>query len=690
MGIDATWRALARRYLTRNRIVFFYGLLSTFALMAIYLAYPSFRYYLENKIYDLMLAPTAVAPDERPPIIVDIDERSLAQYGQWPWPRYRVARLLDKIQSAGATAVGIDILFAEADHTSLKTIQHNLSAEFDTPLQLSGIPPDLVDNDAIMAQALSRGPFIMGYKFLFGAKPPNSTACRLHPFNLVVAHGSQITTAKLPLLHATGMACPLPQLASRSAGTGFYNATPDPDGSLRRLPLIIEYQGRYYPSLALAVLCRAHGITQGVLALNKGKIENLRAGKFQIPLDEQGNLLIHYRYAQPGFTYLSAADLLTNNVALDALAGRIVFLGTTAAGLEDHRVTPGAAVFHGVEAHATVVDNIQQGDLLSRPLWVSGFELILTMVSGLLAVVLLTLRRNLSGILLFAAAAMALWYGADWSLNSAGIYIAPVFPLLVMGVNFAFLTLLKFLYEERRVRERTKALALAQEFTIQSLAALAETRDQETGQHIYRVQRYVRTLCDYLKDTPKFGAFLDEGTIDLLYKSAPLHDIGKVGVPDRILLKQGKLDEDEYTEMKKHTLYGLEAIERAEDHFDSGSVSRFLRFAKDFTYTHHERWDGNGYPRGVAGEEIPMAGRLMSLADVYDALVSRRIYKPAFSHEKAVSIITEGQGTFFDPDIVTAFLEVEEQFRQIAVELADDTGQHPEDPERLMRREAQV
>ncbi len=224
---------------------------------------------------------------------------------------------------------------------------------------------------------------------------------------------------------------------------------------------------------------------------------------------------------------------------------------------------------------------------------------------------------------------------------------------------------------ELKVQERTLELALTQEVTIQSLASLAETRDNETGGHIRRTQNYVRALAENLCTHPRFSGFLDDETISLLYKSAPLHDIGKVGVPDAILLKPGKLTDEEFEEMKKHTTYGRDAILTAEKTFGDRQRSSFLRLAREIAYSHHERWDGRGYPEGLAGEDIPVPGRLMAVADVYDALISRRVYKPPMPHSKAVEIIAEGQGTQFDPDVAGGFLEIAEDFRRIALEFAD-------------------
>jgi len=221
---------------------------------------------------------------------------------------------------------------------------------------------------------------------------------------------------------------------------------------------------------------------------------------------------------------------------------------------------------------------------------------------------------------------------------------------------------------EDLVRMKTREVQLTQAVMIESLATLAEYRDPETGGHIKRTQNYVKALAVHLKDHARFRDVLDENTIELLYLSAPLHDVGKVGVRDNILLKSGRLDDAEFEQMKKHTLFGEEALRLTEQKLGR---STFLHLAREIAASHQEKWDGSGYPRGLEGEEIPVSGRLMALADVYDALISKRIYKPPMPHEQAVEIIQEGRGTHFDPDVVDAFLALEETFRNIALTFAD-------------------
>ncbi len=218
------------------------------------------------------------------------------------------------------------------------------------------------------------------------------------------------------------------------------------------------------------------------------------------------------------------------------------------------------------------------------------------------------------------------------------------------------------------VKERTKELVLTQEATIEAMAGLAEWRDPETGMHIKRTQTFVKLLADYMANLPKYKEVLDAKTIELLYLSAPLHDVGKVSIPDAILQKPGRLTEEEFEIMKQHTEYGRKALSSADSKLGSDS---FLRIARTIAYSHHERWDGKGYPQGLKEEEIPLAARLMSVADVYDALTSKRVYKPAMPHEKASSIIVEGKGTQFCPDVVDAFLALEYEFQTVAEHLAD-------------------
>ncbi len=222
---------------------------------------------------------------------------------------------------------------------------------------------------------------------------------------------------------------------------------------------------------------------------------------------------------------------------------------------------------------------------------------------------------------------------------------------------------------ENEVSKRTRELGAIQDVTIMALTSLAETRDSDTGNHIRRTQHYVKTLAWKLSKHPDFSAFLTPQNIELLYKSAPLHDIGKVVIPDRILLKPGKLTPEEFEIMKTHTTLGRDAIVHAEQAL--GTEVAFLSMAKEIAYSHQEKWDGSGYPLGLRGNAIPLSGRLMAVADVYDALISRRIYKQPMPHAQAVEVIQQASAKHFDPAIVEAFLQCQDNFRAIANTYSD-------------------
>jgi putative two-component system response regulator len=219
-------------------------------------------------------------------------------------------------------------------------------------------------------------------------------------------------------------------------------------------------------------------------------------------------------------------------------------------------------------------------------------------------------------------------------------------------------------YLESEVARRMTENQLIQDISILALARLAETRDPETGNHLRRTQEYVRTLANSLREHPRFSDFLDDDTIIALAKSAPLHDIGKVGIPDHILLKPGPLTPEEWVIMRTHAKLGSDAIAQAE--LDATGHVEFLALAKEIAHYHHEKWNGSGYPDGLAGDAIPISARLMALADVFDALICKRVYKSAMTFEEALEIITRDSGTHFDPDIVQAFTDNFDRFKAIA------------------------
>jgi putative two-component system response regulator len=281
-------------------------------------------------------------------------------------------------------------------------------------------------------------------------------------------------------------------------------------------------------------------------------------------------------------------------------------------------------------------------------------------------------------------------------LGAVDYITKPISPPIVMARvknHLALKAVADFLRDqndflELEVAKRTREVMAIQDVTILAMASLAETRDSDTGNHIRRTQFYVKALAEKLRAHPRFAWFMTDTNINMLFKSAPLHDIGKVGIPDHILLKPGRFEPHEFELMKTHTTLGRDAIVHAENAL--GTNVDFLSFAKSIALSHQEKWDGSGYPHGLAGDDIPIPARLMAIADVYDALISRRVYKEGMPHENAVLIMAEGRGTHFDADMLDAFVDIQEEFRAIAKRFADSDADMEKKKAHLAQASVQV
>lgn len=620
------------------------------------------------RLYDWMQNGRRTPPRSGLPVLVGIDEESLAAYGQWPWPRYRLALLIGRLQQQGAEVIALDFLMPELDRTSPEVIRFERRRDNVDPT-LPALAAGQDSNSQRLAEVLGEGKTVLGYYLNFSGanvsareQPPPKT-----PEGMVLTRAPG-STDKWP--KPGGAIRSLPQLTASASAEGFTNALHDIDGTLRRVPLLQPYNGNVHPSLALSALLLSS--PDRSLKINKEDSEtSLWWNNKRIPLDESGNLLVDFRQTQPAFPYVSARDVLDGRYASGSLKGKIVLLGAWAKGLGDAHSTPSGHVLNGLEIHATIIDNIAAGTFISRPGWARGAELFAVLFLGALSTLLLSRAgATLSLLAVLAGTAGCFWAGRQL-LVSQGLYLSPLLPMLTTVVTALVLSLFKYSIEARKVRQRTKALVEAQDTIIHSMSALAEARDKETGGHILRTQHYVEILAKQLAHTPKY-VDLDESTIDLLAKSAPLHDIGKVGIPDSILHKPGQLTDDEYAIMKAHTLIGAEALTKVIGGACHPENNDFLTLAKQMIVSHHEHWDGTGYPHGLRGEEIPLAGRLMALADVYDALISRRVYKQGYSHPQVMELILQNSGVQFDPDVVAAFMEKNEEFLKVSQSFSDE------------------
>ena len=489
----------------------------------------------------------------------------------------------------------------------------------------------------------------------------------LGPIDLFLRREGGVLESFHDLFIPPSVDCPHQPLANATPASGFFNIRPDHDGILRRVPLLMQYEGKFYAHLSLATFLQAARPEMMVLTVGRTGTERLALEDVEISLENRGSLLIPFR--GPGGTYrhIPAADILNGTTKAPEIEGHIVLVGATAPGLLDIRATPVDPAMAGVEVHANIIDTLLRRDFVVRPKAAALYEFIGVIFFGLISTVLFARCRalvNLAGFFLCTSFAVI----STAFLFKNGIYLSPLYPLLAYTANFSVLSLLDFWREERRLKEKTRQQLATQESMLETIANITETRDPETGGHIRRTQRYVQALAEHIRSKPAFAAIIDDAYIENLYLSAPLHDLGKVGVPDHILLKPARLTTEEFEEIKKHTQYGKRVIDAAQNKLGDTS---FLRLAGEMAFSHHEQWDGNGYPEGLMGEDIPLSGRIMAIADVYDALISWRPYKDGISHEEAVALILARRGSQFDPQLIDAFSEIHGAFKVIAAQFGD-------------------
>ncbi|KIX11189.1 CHASE2 domain-containing protein [Dethiosulfatarculus sandiegensis] len=666
-----------RFFTQKSLVILISGLVLTCLMAVLQTINPVFSRFLDFKVQDTMMRSLPTGSISNQVVVVDLDENSLRKYGQWPWPRHRVARLLKELQNLGAVVVSLDILFAEKDRTSPLFLKKQMQQDLDFSLDLKGLPVDLRDYDKILAQALSHGPFVLSYCFSIkgqsNSHPPGPA------LNLVWRDSEEFSDHASAFFRADNAVSNLAVLQKNVTHSGYMDAFLDTDGVLRGIPMITEYHGKFYPSLALATLLKLMNTNQALISMGELGAEKLILGRLALSLSPKATLLLRFRGGPRSLPYVSAENILTGQVDPSEIKGKIVFVGTSAAGLRDQSSTPLAPGMDGVEIHATCIDNIIQGDFLVRPAWFKGMELVLLLAVGLAGACLLAWAPSLWAFLSAGLISAALWVFSFWLIHEKGLVSAPFMPFITLALVVSLGAGLKNWMEERQLKKRALELFHTQNAMIMSLAALAECHDVETGKHLLRTQAYVGFLADHLKDHPRFKKELTPGVISTMKKMAPLHDAGKVGIPDSILLKPGRLSQEEFKLVKMHTLLGEHVMQVAENEL---GPNPFLTMARQITGGHHEKYDGSGYPRGLIGDQIPLSARIMAVADVYDALTTNRPYKKAYSHEKAMEIMIAGRGSHFDPDVLDALIRDQEAFRDVARNMADSV----EDHQRLMTK----
>lgn len=445
----------------------FLGLALTLACLGLFVLRPRLVEDVSGKVYDALLRRRPAPPQTGRVTMVDLDDRALETFGQWPWPRYLVARLTSKLLAANPAVIGFDIVFAEPDRASPAAVRDDIEREFGVRIDLAELDGACRDYDAMFARVLRSGPIVLGCAMQPGAEgeppPPDANDSAPGGSRLFAkgAHGTDPDALAAFLPPAGKMTVPIPVLR-REAAMGFFNATPDADNIVRSSPLIwADGTGKLYPSLALEAVRLDRGASQCIMEYSRQGIERLRLGDLDIPCDRAGRLIVNYRTIQANaligfassFPTFSAADILTDAVDPAALAGKILFVGTSAAGLRDIKATPLTEMFSGVEVHATLVDNILAGDVLRLPNYMAGVQAAAILLAGLSLTVLVAKGRSWLSFALAAAAVPATVALSLWLLHKHHVVFDPTWILATIGMTYPALTTLRFWQEERQKRK---------------------------------------------------------------------------------------------------------------------------------------------------------------------------------------------------------------------------------------------
>ena len=608
----------------------------------------------DYKVYDYIasLIPPDISDKKSSHVVlIDIDEKSLRELGQWPWPRVVLADLVTKMSRYNPSAIALDIIFPEEDRSSPKNISQFYKKYFNIHTNIVSVPEYLQDNDKIFASALTKSKSVLGV--YLSSLEKRKEECHLE---------SEFKEDGFSLRTFSSTLCNTLVLQESVNSFGFINSFEDSDGILRRMPLLGKYQDITIPSFALAVL-------KNVDTNIKLEKKSLSILDHSISLSEDSSFLLSF-YPQGWYKKISVVDFLHKRFNPKLLQGKILIIGSSAIGLHDQLIIFGGGKKSGAEIHMTMLDNLLYNHIIIQPESVKLFNIILSILFILFLLYLLIIDRDLTMIVTLVGG-MVLYSLGTLYFYMHHIYISSGYFYLLLVLNFTFISIAVFIVDSYRKRLSTEDLNRSHVALLDSMVHVAEVHDVETGVHIVRTKMYIRLLGEYIYSQKKhpYRKYLSPHMIEIMYRTAPLHDIGKVGIPDSVLKKPGKLTELEFEVMKSHPNLGRIIIKNAIKSYEEND---FFTMAVNISYTHHEKWDGSGYPEGLKAQEIPLEGRFMAIADVYDALVNKRVYKRKFLYEEAYHIIEEGRGVHFDPLLVDAFFEIKEEFRKISEKYVDD------------------
>jgi len=609
------------------------------------------------KIYDLTTFILGVSDREQVDtqtsniVIVNIDNKSINQMEQWPWSRVIYAQLISNINEMTPATIGFNMNFCHKDKSSPIVIKKFYQKYFDLNNTISNIPKELENNDRFLGQKLFSSKSVLSLRM---SNSPKKTAS--HCDNLSYNILENIDKIKY-LPQASYLECNTKDFHHNNPNFGFNTIPLDIDGVAREIPLLRKYKDRSIPSFGLAIL----------LSLNihdyDTKEKRLSFFDKSIFLESRDRLLLPYRLSPPNV--FSAIDVLKKQVPKEAFHGKIVIVGSTT-----YRFNGYSQIYHDEKVdsstiHAQYIESLFNHTFLVQSDFYKKINILSSFFFSILLYIFFKQRWSKRMVILTGMMTLGSFVWLFVMFNR-GVYVSIGYLWIPTLISYIVLFIVMFFSKNKKEKEALKEdLARSFHSTATSMALVANTHDQETGEHLIRTKKYVKLLAKQLYKKGLYSDSLYPHRIELISEAAPLHDIGKVGISDSILKKPGKLTFEEFEIMKTHSQLGANIIEQSLEYYDHNPL---LNIAYNIALYHHERWDGNGYPNGLKENEIPIEAQLMTIADVYDALISKRRYKEAFTYDKAESIIISERGKAFSPILVDIFIEQKEKFKSISME----------------------
>jgi len=407
-----------------------------FGSLFVYIYQPVLWKPFELKLKDQMLLLRGEVSADNNIVIIDIDEPSLKQYGQWPWPRDRVALLLQNLADLGIGMVGLDVVFAEPDNSSPKRVMQNLGRSDD----------DLPDFDVQLAQTIANTPTILGY--IFALVDDTIAADVMPPAKAIIVERNKPNQSYLLKAHRPILNLPVMQQAAYSSG--YFNTVPDSDGVVRSVPLVMEYDGLLYPALSLEMMRIAFDESRISIEYEDQGVSAVQLGDLRIPTDQFGRIMVNYRGGAYQYDYISAADVINRTVDPARIEGKLALLGTSAAGLLDLRSTPFESVYPGVEVHATVLDNILNQDFIAKPMWVMGVDVLTLFVVIVSLGVALIYLASLWSFTVLAILLAGVWFGHFYLFTQQGLLLHTWMPIVSLVTLFLLGTVINYFYESKQ------------------------------------------------------------------------------------------------------------------------------------------------------------------------------------------------------------------------------------------------